>query len=648
MRNSISLACITLLCSTQAMAWSPNDPYFKPIPVWGGSSIVQPKRQWGLSAMNFEGGWNTTRGNAYLGIVDGGMPGNMEFLRYEYSSRVYSFEVHEDIGPNYRIQFSRTPYLAEVDAIAPLDKHVSWHATHVAGIAAAQGNNNLGITGACPSCSLAAFPLASGSAGLYSQGLDSATAPSLVADAMTRAIQAGMQVINWSGELPDDENHTLHNCSQPSLAPICTALDLLKSRDVLLVQSSGNFSKTNPPFPSNIDPNNSTVLAVAGTSSGSPERYSGNLTAGSLWTKPAAGNGVGSSWAGIHGVVAPADGIVSTVPHYPGTNADYLTEYQCGDYAGDTSAAGEPARIGDGYGTCSGTSMAAPHVTGLAGLIRSINPLLSAKNVRQIIQNSGNQANNRSSELGYGLPNAGTAVNLAVNTNPSKLTPLFAFYSTARLDSFYTSVPQMATAALTGNLEPRPHCSISERPFTCNLDVTLTPYSSFYGAPVTNWGSNYGAYTQFPGVSTEATKAPLAEAWVFTTPANPKSATVSLVPLIRMSWKCESASTGGPACSSTNGFHTDTTYTTEDSGVESFKQLGYQVDGVEGYIYPKTVPQPAGTVRLMRKYNPARDDHAIFPESKLAYMTSLGYTENSGSDWLGYVYPNSGGVPTVQ
>jgi hypothetical protein len=50
----------------------------------------------------------------------------------------------------------------------------------------------------------------------------------------------------------------------------------------------------------------------------------------------------------------------------------------------------------------------------------------------------------------------------------------------------------------------------------------------------------------------------------------------------------------------------------------------------------------------MRKYNPTRDDHAIFPESWLTYFTSLGYTQNSGSDWLGYVYPNStGGVPTI-
>ena len=67
-------------------------------------------------------------------------------------------------------------------------------------------------------------------------------------------------------------------------------------------------------------------------------------------------------------------------------------------------------------------------------------------------------------------------------------------------------------------------------------------------------------------------------------------------------------------------------------------------------LYPiPTQSQPLGSVRLMRKYNPARDDHAIFPESELTNMANEGYTQNSGSDWLGYVYPNAtGNVPTIQ
>ena len=47
------------------------------------------------------------------------------------------------------------------------------------------------------------------------------------------------------------------------------------------------------------------------------------------------------------------------------------------------------------------------------------------------------------------------------------------------------------------------------------------------------------------------------------------------------------------------------------------------------------------------KYNPTRDDHAIFPETALSTMIMQGYTQDSGSDWLGYVYPNTGPVPVI-
>jgi hypothetical protein len=41
-------------------------------------------------------------------------------------------------------------------------------------------------------------------------------------------------------------------------------------------------------------------------------------------------------------------------------------------------------------------------------------------------------------------------------------------------------------------------------------------------------------------------------------------------------------------------------------------------------------------------------DHAIFPESQLSTMDTQGYTQNSGSDWIGYVYPNTNGnVPVI-
>ena len=56
----------------------------------------------------------------------------------------------------------------------------------------------------------------------------------------------------------------------------------------------------------------------------------------------------------------------------------------------------------------------------------------------------------KTTELGWGVPDAGKAVDAALATNPTRLTPLFSFYSDARSDSFYTTVPQMARVALGG------------------------------------------------------------------------------------------------------------------------------------------------------------------------------------------------------
>jgi len=76
--------------------------------------------------------------------------------------------------------------------------------------------------------------------------------------------------------------------------------------------------------------------------------------------------------------------------------------------------------------------------------------------------------------------------------------------------------------------------------------------------------------------------------------------------------------------------------------------MGLKLDGIEGYIYPKTIAQPPGSQRLMRKYPPNLDDQVIFPEQRLQWMLNTGWNQNSGSDWLECVYPNHGSVPTIQ
>ena len=77
-------------------------------------------------------------------------------------------------------------------------------------------------------------------------------------------------------------------------------------------------------------------------------------------------------------VVFAARNVYSTI--YTGQNWNpYL---QCGDSYGDSDA-------GNGRGECSGTSMSAPLYSGLAGILRSINPLVMPGNPESTVDALG-------------------------------------------------------------------------------------------------------------------------------------------------------------------------------------------------------------------------------------------------------------------
>ncbi|MBI5101986.1 MAG: S8 family serine peptidase [Nitrospirae bacterium] len=556
---------------------TPMDPLFL-----GTSSPPTPlSHQWGLQMMNLQAAWDYVKGSAYIAALDNGI----EMLQ-------------PDLQKNFRGQFSLDvsncyppQFLCNDHNVDELKYGGEWagHGTHVAGIIAANSNdpsNNIGVAGICWNCS---FMMGKISGGQLPDGTH-LTLKDKVLTGIDWFVGTGVQAINMS--INDYTTPSL-DCSLQPLNSWCQAINLAEDNDVVLINAAGNGDGCSYP----ITPSTCVPISLV-RPPGSDNRVLSIGAYDPYTNSPASFSDYGSRLD----LLAPGVDILSTFY----TGKTWSNNWNCLDTFG-------------GSGPCTGTSMAAPHITGLVGLLRSANPLLSKTNIKDILTYNASGGGIRINDFwGYGIPDAADAVKAALGTVggkqlPNRLTPLFSFYSSAAEDHFYTTVPQMGLAAMSGTLEPQP------------------PTASVSYSPV---GAATPGYSGFPCQFSPCSSAPEASVYIFSTGNVPFEGASPLVPLSRLSY--QGNYTGN------NPSHVDHIYAVDSFEVISFINLGYQLDGIEGYIYPRSMtPQPAGTVRLFRKYNSTRDDHAIFPESELATMAAQGYIENEGNEWIGYVYPNA-------
>ena len=207
------------------------------------------------------------------------------------------------------------------------------HGTHVAGIIAAERTNGRGIRGVANNAlimSLRAVP----NGDEYDKD---------IALAIRYAVDNGAQIINCS----------FGKGFSPNSEWVYEAIQYAGSKDVLIVHAAGNEGMDidrpeNPNFPNDHRNNSGSEISDNVIEVGSlTENYGSEMVSSfSNYGK----NNVD--------VFAPGSGIYSTMP-------------------------------GDTYEFQGGTSMAAPHVSGLAALILSYNPKLSAVQVKKIIEQSG-------------------------------------------------------------------------------------------------------------------------------------------------------------------------------------------------------------------------------------------------------------------
>jgi subtilisin family serine protease len=226
----------------------------------------------------------------------------------------------------------------------PDDDH--GHGTHVAGIAAAVGNNGLGIAGVSWGANIMPLKVldSSGSGSSYD-----------VAQAIYYAVNNGARIVNMS--------LGARGSSWPCYwTYVEDALNYAVSRGVLVVVAAGNDSQYGVNCPGAYDQ----VMAVgATTSSDARSSY--------------------SNYGPRLDIAAPGDSIYS-------------------------------ALRGGNYGYKSGTSMATPHVAGLAALIWSLAPSFTDQQVRSIIESTANDlgAIGWDQYYGYGRINVANALGIQV------------------------------------------------------------------------------------------------------------------------------------------------------------------------------------------------------------------------------------------
>ena len=234
------------------------------------------------------------------------------------------------------------------------------HGTHVAGIAAAIGNNGIGIAGMAWGVRIMPLKVLDSTG----NGFESD-----VASAVDYAADHGARVINLSlgGYVP--------------MQTLANAVNYAYGKGVTVVAAAGNGSTSQPFYPAA----NPHVIAVASVDSDNQLSYFSNT---------------GPDIA----LAAPGGSIYSTM--WPGSN---------------------PWCSGSQYCTLSGTSMATPHVAGVAALLASLPQFNSPNRILTAMESTALDLGSSGwdQDYGYGLVQAADA--LQVRFLQASLAPAFQF-----------------------------------------------------------------------------------------------------------------------------------------------------------------------------------------------------------------------------
>ncbi|MET9651047.1 S8 family serine peptidase [Streptomyces sp. NPDC006460] len=322
----------------------PADAYNPALPANPAQSAttLTESNRWDMTQIKADQAWAVTTGSSSVkvGVLDTGVD-----------------DQHQDIAPNFNAADSVSCAYGKADTRAGAWRDVDTHGTHVAGTIAA-AKNGKGVIGVAPGVKISSVRIAEPTSTLF-------FAENTVCGFMW-AGDHGFKVTNnsyytdpWQFNCPD-------NVDQAAIIEgVRRAQTYAESKGSLQVAAAGNSNydlanKTTD----NASPNDSTPVnrTITNACIDIPTELPGVVTVAAMGS----GN-VKASYSnfgnGVIDVAAPggdgASGVYSTLP-------------------------------GGKYGTKSGTSMASPHVAGVAALLASVNPTLTPADLRDRLNSQAN------------------------------------------------------------------------------------------------------------------------------------------------------------------------------------------------------------------------------------------------------------------
>lgn len=344
----------------------PNDEYFDKL--WGFHNTENA----GID-INIIDAWNITKGKEEIvvAVIDDGI--NIEHPDLKENIWINKGEIEgneiDDDGNGYVDDINGWDFANDCNTIYD-EKDGDYHGTHVAGIIAASAND-IGVIGVAPNIKIMPLKFINGKTGTTTDAVK----------AIEYAKENGADIVNcsWGEELGEDDMSLKNAIEDSGLLFICAA------------GNKGMDNDVNPVYPASLDCEN--IISVAAMDN------KGKLASFSNY---------GSITVDIG---APGSNILSTIP-------EDIPEEVKDKYVTVVDAVYEDNL----YGYISGTSMATPHVTGIAALLKSKNHDLTPLSIKNAIIESIKSIDNlKDRTVSGGMADAYEALKRTAPERPSSL-----------------------------------------------------------------------------------------------------------------------------------------------------------------------------------------------------------------------------------